>query len=963
MKKIFSILIITMLFVSFFMIPLGNSALAAATTIDQAQQFDGETINGELPAKESEAWYKITPNLQNTADTHLKITLSSKQIVQLSVYANKEQAEKDEGFPEYIADTSTKDGTATIHFPKAWEGDYWVKVSYIPEDDKQVEATYTLSYEQVFVAPQYGAAEDSNCAVEVAEQGKSDAITQLKNMRTIRDGILLKSDAGKKLNKLYYSASPYLVKSLLVNATERNQVAGNLKKINKVLKALAAKQDYVLSKEEARAIQDLAEYTKGKVPTPLKKDIEKIQNDIQSADLAGTHVSDILKQLHIDTQLSDPGVSKFIVKMKPNASAVSLKQKTAAFAMKAERIAPASDNALKDFYVVYQEKKANVLKSFSKQEASNRKASFNKLSNVDFVEEVKTYKASEASYANYQWSINSKASNKGRNNVDIKQSQFLQSTANKNLASVKVAVIDTGVDDRLRELQGKVLGSEGKNFVDPNGEGSYIDDNEHGTHVSGIIAANASNQYGINGIAANAKILPIKVLDESGEGETDSIALGIQYAIKQKADVINMSLGGDYSPTLEYMMKQAAAKNIPVVVASGNESGPVSYPGASKYAIAVGATNPFGIIADYSNKGMELDVAAPGSKIPSTVPNGNIQYMDGTSMATPHVAALVALLKGQNKKISLASVRADLRMNADHVDFYGEESPDMDENIVIDEEGEIHKLPLPKFFQLDDGYGVVNVWHTLSKQSLHPVINKIYDNKREVSGKTIAGTTVKLYKKTKVIATTKADSKGNYKLKFPRQKKNTELYTVYTNPSKKLETQLHALVVKGTAPAAPKLNKVTDKTTVITGKTVPAGKIVVKNQKNRVIASGKANQQGKFRLKVKKQKAATKLTATVKDEAGYTSKATKITVKDATAPAAPKVNKVTTKTTKVTGSGEKATTVFIKVKNKTIAKGKVSSKGKFTMKIKKQKRGTILAVTLQDKAKNTSKATKKKVAK
>lgn len=218
-----------------------------------------------------------------------------------------------------------------------------------------------------------------------------------------------------------------------------------------------------------------------------------------------------------------------------------------------------------------------------------------------------------------------------------------------------VAVIDSGVNRTGTDLNGtaqvpQVL--DGCDWVTSptnvcRGTG-VTDENGHGTHVAGIIAAK-NDGVGITGVAPGSQILPLRVLDANGSGYLSDIAAAIDFAVTNNADVINLSLGGTTNYYLiEEAINQAVDGGVVVVAAAGN-SGPnnalPSYPAAYANVIAVAATDSSGVVATYSNQGSYLDVAAPGSAIISTYPNGYAS-LSGTSMASPHVAGVAALLLG-----------------------------------------------------------------------------------------------------------------------------------------------------------------------------------------------------------------------------------------------------------------------------------------------------------------------------
>lgn len=231
--------------------------------------------------------------------------------------------------------------------------------------------------------------------------------------------------------------------------------------------------------------------------------------------------------------------------------------------------------------------------------------------------------------------------------------------------TVKVAVVDTGIDSQHPDLAGQVVG--GRDFV--NNDSDPDDDMGHGTHVAGTIAALTNNGVGVAGIAGGASLLAVKVLGSNGSGTVAAIADGINYAVQQGAKVINLSLGSPQSSTtLASAINSALAAGVTVVAAAGNDgtSTPM-YPAAIKGVIAVGATDSSDNRSSFSNYGSWVTVAAPGSNILSTYPGGRYQAMNGTSMASPHVAGVAALVRSRHPDWSASQVKAAIETTGDPV--------------------------------------------------------------------------------------------------------------------------------------------------------------------------------------------------------------------------------------------------------------------------------------------------------
>jgi len=244
----------------------------------------------------------------------------------------------------------------------------------------------------------------------------------------------------------------------------------------------------------------------------------------------------------------------------------------------------------------------------------------------------------------------------------------IQSEAAWNIStgstSITIAIIDTGIDEGHPDLASKIVA--GYDFWA--NDSSPHDENGHGTHCAGIAAAVTNNGVGVAGMDWNARIMPIRVLNNEGSGYNSDITEGITWAYQHGARVLSLSLGGpSYSQSMQNAVNSAHAAGSLVVAAMGNErdeGNPTSYPAAYNHVMAVAATAPDDTYSYFSQYGSHCDIAAPGGEmgylhdpdgIYSTMPtysvymntegfSQNYDYVHGTSQATPHVAGLAALV-------------------------------------------------------------------------------------------------------------------------------------------------------------------------------------------------------------------------------------------------------------------------------------------------------------------------------
>ena len=241
---------------------------------------------------------------------------------------------------------------------------------------------------------------------------------------------------------------------------------------------------------------------------------------------------------------------------------------------------------------------------------------------------------------------------------------------------VKVAMLDTGVDETHPALAGAI--DDARDFT--SSRSGPADQNGHGTHTAGIVAARKD----LLGVAPQCRLLIGKVLGDDGSGSGDGVAAGIDWACDAGADVISMSLGSPQAdPQIFAAIQRANAKGKFIVCAAGNDGAAsqdsVNYPGRWKQTVSVAAVDRDGHLCTFSSRGPEVDIAAPGEDILSTYLDGKYARLSGTSMATPFVAGVTALLVAvhrgaTNSKTPLnndSDLREHLERTATAVGFTG----------------------------------------------------------------------------------------------------------------------------------------------------------------------------------------------------------------------------------------------------------------------------------------------------
>ena len=274
-----------------------------------------------------------------------------------------------------------------------------------------------------------------------------------------------------------------------------------------------------------------------------------------------------------------------------------------------------------------------------------------------------------------QWHLNNTGQTGGTLDADIDAVEGWQIT--RGSSAVVVAVLDTGIDSNHPEFQGRIL--PGFDFVNEDSDPEA--DHPHGPQVSGILAANADNAFGVAGVDHRAKILPVKVLNSQNSGTTADLVQGLLFAAAQGAHVVNMSLiNYPLTSALNDALQVARDAGAILIACAGNGgigNADVSGPGASPLTISVGATDHNDARASFSGTGQALDVVAPGLGLPTVLFNSSqnqTSIFSGCSAATPVVSGIVSLLLSLDLSLTHEEVYTILTQTAE--DMVGPPSED-----------------------------------------------------------------------------------------------------------------------------------------------------------------------------------------------------------------------------------------------------------------------------------------------
>ncbi|WP_299744511.1 Ig-like domain-containing protein [uncultured Rossellomorea sp.] len=498
----------------------------------------------------------------------------------------------------------------------------------------------------------------------------------------------------------------------------------------------------------------------------------------------------------------------------------------------------------------------------------------------------------------------------------------------KGSSDVVVAVIDNGVDVDHPEFAGRIVAP-----YDTVYNTTTMTKGDHGTHVAGIIGSSMDNWMGLAGVAPETSIMPIDAFFNEESAYSSDVIEGIYYAVNNGADIINMSLGNYYySNVYNDAIQYAYDNGVVVIAAAGNDNTSAShYPSSYPNVISVASTTEYDTKSGFSNYGYDIDIAAPGSSILSTLPDSEYGWMDGTSMASPVVAGVAALILANEPDLTNDQVADRLYTSADDLGASGKD-----------------------YFY---GHGRVNARKAVgvARYVAPAQVSQVYDYSTYVSGtvETDDDSYIEVSNGQEVIGNG-YPYWGSFDIDIPKQPAGTTLWVTVTDGDTTSEATA-ITVMDGTSPDVPTVNEVTDRHTSVIGK-AEAGATVEVKAGSQII--GSSTSDGSFTVGIAKQKAGTELSVYAIDGAGNQSGSAVVTVKDKTAPVKPTVNPVGNNSTTITGKAEANSTVYAKVGSTELGRATTNSSGAYTITISKQKVGTEISVYAADAAGNQSETVK-----
>jgi cell wall-associated protease len=647
-------------------IVLHSDVQAAGESPDQPREMviGGAGIPVTLSSGKT-LWFRavVTPSKDSS---HFRIETKGKSDTCLTLYRDLSSARADRALAS--DDDSGAGNNALIQFPLGYPGPFYVKLRTCGN----VQGKITIASQRLFQEP--GKCDSGGCvlALSLGEQpAEREMLTLLWRVRDL----LSASPEGRRLSDLYWDLSGELWDDVVREPQFRGTLSAQLTLFLPALRSVAGngglRNDFLVTEDLIRQTEDLRALIDPRLSPELAARLDGEFNTFRAQARPGAPLRSVLSDLGLleaDTGGSwpEPQAQAILVKLKKDAgNRAELRSGRVSFGD------PALDSLFRRYEAgglasvfPFSEKASGFQRVYKitlehRQDAERLLRELRSSRSVEYAEiDGTAYALSDDVYSRFQYGLMSPSAAAGGVDAVTAWAQTMGSP------SILVAVVDTGVDYNHSDLVGRVRRDLGYDYAD--GDSDPMDDHGHGSHVAGIIAASINNGFAIAGVAPQVTILPFRVLGANGQGSFSSIAAGIEAAARAGARVINLSLGSsDESQVMEDALRFATERGTLVVAAAGNEGTEgVFYPARSQYAVAVSAVDRRGKLASFSSYGEDLDLAGPGVDVVSAWKNGDVCYASGTSMATPHVVGVAALVLSRRPTLTRDQLESVLKTTA-----------------------------------------------------------------------------------------------------------------------------------------------------------------------------------------------------------------------------------------------------------------------------------------------------------
>lgn len=499
----------------------------------------------------------------------------------------------------------------------------------------------------------------------------------------------------------------------------------------------------------------------------------------------------------------------------------------------------------------------------------------------------------------------------------------------KGDASVIVAVIDDGIDLYHKDLSTNIVDA----YDVVNSSSYMITRGDHGTHVSGIIGGIMDNNFAGAGVAPNTSIMPINVFTGDGAYASDVIT-AIYRAVDHGASIINMSLGSYYYNSIyQSAIDYAHEQGVVVIAAAGNDTtSQRHYPSSYEHVVSVASTTSWDSTSYFSNYGDDIDISAPGSSIYSTLLSNGFGSKSGTSMASPVVAGVAALIKADDPTLTNDEIVTRLENTADDLGTIG--------------------------WDMKFGHGRVNAASALLIKEYGSLnIEEVTDQMTTITGEipyVVEDATIRVRDdEGQVIGERSRLTEGPFTIEIPKQQSGQNLSIQLEDAKGNHSPEQMILIMDRTAPAAPYVDRITDQQSRITGRGEANSSVRVFNHNNTLIQEGYVNETGNFSLWIDYQKGGGTLSVVLIDQAGNVSEKTLVSIVDWTAPELYDVSSVSDRSTSISGFTEPYTKIRVTKNGVLIGKAVTEDYTDFSIPISRQTAGVNLLLSATDRAGNT----------